>query len=91
VLASLASDAVLAECDWFDYTAGYVSEGLILVGSVEEQVHLLLAADPLTLIDRVEYPRGHTRQCITPTGRGTWLTSDYLSGRHELLRLMETA
>jgi hypothetical protein len=91
VLARISNSAVLREGDWFDYTAGYVTEHLIIVGSAEEQAHLLLAPDTLALIGRVEYPPGHTKECITPTGCGTWLTSDYVSGRHELWRLAEDA
>jgi len=90
VCARLARSAVLEE-DGFDYSAGYVSEHVVLVGSMEKQVHLLLASDTLALIGRVEYPPGHSKECITPTGRGTWLTSDYVSGRHELWRLAEDA
>jgi hypothetical protein len=91
VLSRLASEGVLRDDDWFDYAAGYVTDDLILVGSAEEQVHLLLASDTFVPIVRLAYPPGHTRECIIPTGRGTWLTSDYVAGRHELWRLVEDA
>jgi hypothetical protein len=88
-VARLGPSGVLSEADWFDYAAGYVNDRLILVGSAEEQVHLLLTYDALAVVGRVEYPPGHTTENITPSGHGTWLTSDYVSGRHELWRLAE--
>jgi hypothetical protein len=91
VVARLTSERVLAEDDWFDFTAGYVSEDLVVVGSAQERGHFVLAADTLEPISRVDYPESHTKGCITPTGRGTWLTSDYPTGRHELWRLAEDA
>ena len=90
-LARLSPAEVLEEEDWFDFDAGYVSDDLILVGSVEQHIHLLVAADTLATFGRIEYPSGHTRECITASGRGTWLTSEYMSGRHELWRLVEQA
>jgi hypothetical protein len=89
VVARRTPSDVLEPGDWFDYAAGYVNDHLILVGSAEAQLHLLLACDTLAVIGPVEYPPGHTTETITPTGRGTWLTGDYLSGRHELWRLAE--
>ena len=89
--ASLDGEKVLPEDDWFDFQAGYVTNELILVGSVEKEIHLLLSADTLTPVTRIEYPDGATRQCISATGRGTWLTLDFVKGRHQVWRLAEGA
>jgi hypothetical protein len=91
VFASLAASAVFEEDDYFDFTAGYVTDEMVLVGSVERQQHLLLASQTLALLGVVEYPASHPKECITPSGQGTWLTSDYASGRHFLWRLAEDA
>jgi hypothetical protein len=89
VVASLAESAVLDEDDYFDFTAGYITDEMILVASVERQQHLLLGGRTLAPIGVVAYPPGHPKGCITPSGRGTWMTSDYVSGRHDLWHLAE--
>jgi hypothetical protein len=89
VLASLPASAVLEEDDFFDFTAGFITEEMLLVGSVEKQKHVLLGAGTLAPIGVVAYPPGHPKECITPSGRGTWMTNDYPSGRHDLWRLAE--
>lgn len=77
---------VLDEDDEFDFQAGYVTNDLVLVGSVQRERHLLLAADTLAVIDEVVYPENAVKGGISPTGRGTWLTSDYSTGRHQIWR-----
>jgi len=52
---------------------------------------VLLAADTLKLIANVEYPERAVRQGLSPTGRGTWLTADYLEGLHQVWRLAKDA
>jgi hypothetical protein len=74
----------LGDDDWFDFQAAYVTNDVALAGSVEGQRHFALAADTLAAIDEVAYPKNAARGGISPTGRGTWLTSDYLTGRHQL-------
>jgi hypothetical protein len=91
VVGELSPEGLIAENDWFDFAAGYISEDLILVGSTEEQKHIVLSADSLAPIGTVEYPTGSAKEDITTTGMGAWLTSDYLSGRHELWRLGDDA
>jgi hypothetical protein len=88
VVASLPASAVLEQDDWFDFTAGYVTDEMVLVASVERQEHFLLGAT-LAPLGVVGYPPGHPKECITPSGKGTWMTSDFLSGRHDLWRLSE--
>jgi hypothetical protein len=89
VRARLDGDAALPPDDWFDCQAGYVTNDLILVGSVENEIHILLGADALTIIAPVAYPEGATKQGISPSGHGTWMTSDHLSGRHQVWRLAQ--
>lgn len=90
VVARLQSSAVLQDGDSFDYGAGYLNERLIIAGTTEMQTHLL-AADTLAPVGCVEYPGGLEKYGIVATGRGTWLTSDYPSGLHELWRLVDEA
>jgi hypothetical protein len=75
---------ILGNDDWFDFQAGYATNDVVLAGSVEGQRHFALAADTLAAIDEVAYPKNAALGGISPTGRGTWLTSDYLTGRHHL-------
>jgi hypothetical protein len=81
-------DAVFSENDYFDFQAGYLTNDLVLAGSVMKECHLLLSADTLERIAAVEYPGGAAKQSISATGRGTWLAADYLTGRHQLWRLV---
>jgi hypothetical protein len=91
VLARLLAKDVLPEGDWFDYAAGYVRDETIIVGSAEQEIHLLLDAGTLAVLGQIQYPDGHVKGSPTASGRGTWLTSDYASGRHEWWRLAEDA
>jgi hypothetical protein len=89
VFASLAESAVLEQDDYFDLPAGYVNDEMVLVASVVRQEHLLLGAQTLAPVGVVAYPPAHAKDCVTPSGRGTWMTSDYVSGNHHLWRLAE--
>jgi hypothetical protein len=85
----LPHEGVFADGDWFDEHAGYLAPDLILVASAEAQVHLLLDADTLERVGEIEYPFGEgLREGIATSQRDTWLTSDFLTGRHELWRLV---
>jgi hypothetical protein len=84
VRARLDPKGILGNDDWFDFQAGYATNDVVLAGSVEGQRHFALAADTLAAIDEVAYPKNAALGGISPTGRGTWLTSDYLTGRHHL-------
>jgi hypothetical protein len=86
VHARLDPEGILGDEDWFDFQAGYATSDVVLAGSVEGQRHLALAADTLAVIDEVAYPANAVKGGISPTGRGTWLTSDYVTGRHQLWR-----
>ncbi len=91
--AKLDASAVLPGDDGFDFCAGYLTNDSVLVGSIENDVHLLLSADMLSPIGRIEYPDAdaHHKACISPTGHGTWLTTDGVSGIHQLWCLTDDA
>lgn len=76
VLARIESESVFRADDYFDFQAGYVTDDLILAGSLEGQVHVLFVADTLEPVGRVEYPGGSAKHGIVPTGNGTWPTTD---------------
>jgi hypothetical protein len=86
VRARLSDSDVFGDDDRFEFQAGYVTNDIVLVGSTEEERHLLLRADTLEVVAEIEYPEGATRGGISPTGSGAWLTCDYLSGRFQLWR-----
>lgn len=84
VRARLDPNGILEDGDWFDFQAGYVTNDVVLVGSVEGERHFALAADTLAPVDEVAYPTNAAKGGISTSGRGTWLTADYLTGRHQL-------
>jgi hypothetical protein len=86
VTARLDPRDIFDDDDQFDVQAGYVSNDHVLVSSVEGARHFVLAADTLAVITTVTYPENAAKGGIAPTGRGTWLTSDYLTGRHQIWR-----
>ena len=63
-----------------------MTNDVVLAGLVERQRHFALAADTLSVIDEVAYPKSAAKRGISSTGQGTWLTSDYVTGRHQLWR-----
>jgi hypothetical protein len=91
VPARLLPDVLRPEDDRFDYEAGYLTDDLVLVSTIANNADLLLTADKLEPIGRVEYPDGNAKDNVAPSGRGTWLTIDPVTGRHELWRLREDA
>jgi len=86
VRARLTDSDVFGDDDGFDFQAGYVTNDIVIVGSVSAERHLLLTADTLEVVAEIEYPEGATRGGISPTGLQTWLTCDYLTGRLQLWR-----
>lgn len=73
--------------DRFDFSAGYVTNDLVLVGSIEKERHVLLSTEGLEVVSELHYPEDATRSCILPTGLGTWSTCDWLTGRFQLWRI----
>ncbi len=69
VLARLSAAEVLAEGDWFDYAAGYISEERIIVGSAEQAIHLLLDARTLAVLGQIQYPKGRVKGSQTTSVR----------------------
>jgi len=91
VVASRSAETVLPVEDWFDFQAGYINDRVIVAASVQNETHVLLAARTLEPIANVEYPERAAMQSLSPTGRETWLTGDYLEGLHQVWRLAEDA
>lgn len=86
VRARLDQGDIFDDDDWFDFQAGYMTNDHVLVSSVEGARHFVLAADTLAVIAALAYPEHAAKGGISPTGRGTWLTSDYLTGHHQIWR-----
>ena len=89
VLARQKAEGVLDVDDSYDFEGGYLTADLVIAGSVEKQSHWLFDSSTLRPIAELRYPRGAVKDCILPNGRGTWLTSDYLGGTHQVWRLGE--
>ena len=87
VSARLDPAEIFEDDDRFDFQAGYVTNDIVLAGSVEGERHFFLSdTDMLAVIDEVAYPKNAAKGGISPTGSGTWLTSDYVTGRHQIWR-----
>jgi hypothetical protein len=84
VVASRPAEATFPEADEFDLVAGYVTNDIILAGSVETKTHVALSAGDLSPLGEVDYPAGSAKDMILPSGAGRWLTSDALAGRLQL-------
>lgn len=86
VRATRCAQEVFGDDEGFEYRAGYVTNELVIVGSADEASHALLSAERLDVIAGVDYPSDAVRGGIVATGRGTWLTSDWSTGRCQLWR-----
>lgn len=86
VCARRSAHDAFGEDDGFDLSAGYVTNDLVIVGSIEKERHMLLSAEDLEVVAELDYPEDAMRSCILPTGLGTWSTCDWLTGRFQLWR-----
>lgn len=90
VLARQGAEGVLNVDDSYEFQGGYLTGDLVIAGSVEKQSHWLFDSSTLRPIAELRYPPNAVKGCILPSGRGTWLTSDYLGGTHQVWRMGET-
>ena len=84
VCARRSEHDTFGDHDGFDLQAGYVTNDIVIVGSIEEERHVLLGAERLDIIAELDYPDDATRSCLAPTGLGTWLTCSWLTGHSQL-------
>jgi hypothetical protein len=76
----------------FDALGGYVSNDLVVAGSVAtESSHVAYEPERLRFVDVVDYPDALPHGPITPTGNGSWLTTDRAAGPELLLQLWKTS
>lgn len=59
--------------EW-DFSAGYLTDDLILAGVVPSERHLLVRREPMALLGTIEYPGDSTPGGIASPRAGTWLT-----------------
>jgi len=74
----------------FDALAGYVTDDIVLAGSLAMESQLVLQADDLRFTDLLDYPDATPHGPIRTAGDGTWLTQDEGSGAEALLQLWRT-